>query len=143
MNMEENKYAKWGEGRAASKGLSKELGMEVLECEEGYCKGRIVLEEKHQNPYGWVHGGCSYALADTIAGIAACTAGNYVSTVNSNFHYIRTGTNTKEIICTARKVKNGRTLLIYEAELTNDRGEILAKGDFTYYNLQKKIEEFQ
>lgn len=141
--MKENKYEKWGENRATSGGLSKELGMEIMECREGYCKGRIVLQEKHQNPYGWVHGGCLYALADTIAGIAASTAGNYVSTVNSNFHFLRTGTNTEEIICTAQKIKNGRTLLIYEAEITNDQGDVLAKGDFTYFNLQKKIKELE
>lgn len=137
------KYEKWGMERVASHGLSKELGMEILECSEGYCKGRIVLDERHENPYRWVHGGCMLALADTIAGIAAATSGYYITTLNSNFHFLKKGTDTKEIICTGKRIRDGRTILVYEAEITNDSGEVLAKGDFTYYSLHQEIEELQ
>lgn len=141
--MEMNRYEKWARDRVTSWGLSRELGMEILECHEGYCRGRIVLEDKHENPYGWVHGGCMMALADTVAGIAAGTAGSYISTLDSNFHFLKKGTETKEIICTASRIRDGRRILVYEAEITNDSGELLAKGDFTFYSMGKEIAELQ
>ena len=31
-------------------GFSKDIGLEVLEVSEGYCKGRIALHKRHMNP---------------------------------------------------------------------------------------------
>ena len=47
------------------------LGMELLEVREGYAYGRMRMDEHFTNIYGGMHGGCSYALADTLAGLAA------------------------------------------------------------------------
>ena len=51
----------------------KMLDMEFLEIGKGYAKGRIKLQPKHLNPYGSVHGGCLYSLADSVSGTAAST----------------------------------------------------------------------
>ena len=57
------------------------LDMEFLEIRPGYAMGRIRLKQKHLNPYGSVHGGCLYSLADSVAGTAASTYGSPVSTI--------------------------------------------------------------
>lgn len=46
--------------------FSKLLEMELLEVGEGYAKGRAPLKTEYTNIYGGMHGGCSYALADTL-----------------------------------------------------------------------------
>ena len=43
------------------------LGMELLEVREGYAYGRMRMDEHFTNIYGGMHGGCAYALADTLA----------------------------------------------------------------------------
>lgn len=142
MTEETRKMTEWASERLRAHGLSKELNIEILECRDGFCKGQIVLEEKHENPYGWVHGGCMMTLADTMAGTAASTGGSYVTTLNSNFHFLRAGKDTKRIIGIAKRVRNGNTILVYETEVLNDEGELLAKGDFTFFNLHKEIDSF-
>lgn len=116
--------------------FSKQIGMELLEVKEGYAKGRLKLDEITQNMYGGMHGGCSFALADTIAGICACSNGNYVTTVNSNMNYLLPIQDTKYVICEAKKVRHGKKIGVYQVELSSDTGDVLCIGTFTYYVLQ-------
>ena len=64
------------------------LGMELLEVREGYAYGRMRMDEHFTNIYGGMHGGCAYALADTLAGLAASTYGNYVTTIDGKMNYL-------------------------------------------------------
>lgn len=70
-------------------GFSKDIGLEVQELAEGYCKGRILLQKRHLNPLNTVHGGVFYTLADTICGIAAASAGYGGPTVQGDMDYMR------------------------------------------------------
>lgn len=120
-------------------GFAKHIGMELLEVEEGYAKGRIRLEAQHKNIYQGMHGGCSYALADTLAGIAASTYGRYVTTVGGSMNYLLPMKDTEYVYCEARVVRQGGRVGIYEAALTNDCGELLGTASFTYYSLKETI----
>ena len=71
------------------------LGMELLEVREGYAYGRMRMDEHFTNIYGGMHGGCSYALADTLAGVAASTYGNYVTTIDGKMNYLEAKSNVK------------------------------------------------
>ena len=102
-------------------GFSKDIGMEVLEVEEGYCKGRIVLEKRHLNPLNTVHGGVFFTLADTICGIAAAMR----------------AVRGKEISCTARVVKTGKTLTWVDGIIADDTGREVARTKFIYYRLKE------
>lgn len=68
--------------------FSQLLGLELLDVSEGYAKGRIPMKKEFGNIYGGMHGGCAYALADTVAGIAAATYGNYVTTIDGKMNYL-------------------------------------------------------
>lgn len=120
-------------------GFAKHIGMELLEVEEGYAKGRIRLEERHMNIYQGMHGGCSYALADTLAGIAASTYGRYVTTVGGSMNYLLPMKDTEYVYCEARVVRQGGKVGVYETKLVNDRGELLGTATFTYYSLKEII----
>ena len=69
-------------------GFSKDSGIELLELEEGYCKGRIVIRKRHLNPLNTVHGGVFFTLADTICGIAAASTGHGGPTVQGDMDYM-------------------------------------------------------
>ena len=112
------------------------LGIELISLKEGYAKGKIKLKDKHLNPYGSVHGGCLYSLADTICGFAACSFGCYASTISGTMNFIKPAMNTKNIYCTATKIRQGKTVAFYNAEITNDDGEILETGSFSFYILK-------
>lgn len=115
------------------------IGMELLEVEVGYAKGRIRLDKQHKNIYEGMHGGCAYALADTLAGIAAATYGSYVTTVNGTMNYLLPIKDTQYVHCEAKAVRQGGKIGVYDTVITNDAGETLGTASFTYYNLKKRI----
>lgn len=120
--------------------FANHIGMELLEVEKGFAKGCIRLEKEYTNIYGGMHGGCSYALADTLAGIAAASYGRYVTTVGGSMNYLLPVADTEYVYCEAKAVRQGKTVGVYDVVITNDAGDILCNGSFTYYRLKKEIE---
>ncbi|MGN0365372.1 MAG: PaaI family thioesterase [Suilimivivens sp.] len=118
--------------------FSKYIGMELVDVREGYAFGRINFEKQHENIYGGMHGGCAYSLADTVAGIAASTYGEYVTTVAASMNYLLPVEKTNYVNCTARTLRHGRKVSVIRIEITNDDGTLLIDGSFTFYNFKKK-----
>lgn len=115
------------------------IGMELVEIGEGYAIGRIPLATQHTNIYQGMHGGCSYALADTVAGIAAATCGRYVTTINGTMNYLLPVVDTKYVRCRADVVRQGNRIAVLDVKILNDQEEILCNGSFTYYCTNKEI----
>lgn len=70
------------------------LKIELVDMSLGYVKGKMMVTEDVLNPYGSVHGGCLYSLADIVSGIAACTYGKFSSTIDGTMTYIAPAMNT-------------------------------------------------
>ena len=117
-------------------GFSKDIGLEVLEVSEGYCKGRIALHKRHMNPLNTVHGGVFFTLADTVCGIAAAASGYGGPTVQGDMDYMR-AVRGKEIVCTAKVTKTGKTLTWVDGIITDDTGRECARTKFIYYRLKE------
>lgn len=116
-------------------GFIKEVGMELTEIREGYCKGRIVLSKKHNNPMGTVHGGVIFSLADTVGGRAAMTYGSKVVTLNSSISYLNPAVGTEYIEAEANVVRNGKTTAVYDVMIRTAEGADVAKVTNTYYKV--------
>ena len=117
------------------KGFIEDIGIEILEISTGFCKGRIKLEKRHQNPLGTVHGGCLFTLADTIGGLAAISHGYQVVTLNSEIHYLNPAVDTTCIIATSKEIKFGKHTSVYEVSITNDKEQLVATTTLTYFCL--------
>ena len=116
-------------------GFIKEMGMELVELREGYCKGKIVLSQKHNNPMGSVHGGLIFGLADTIGGRAAMSYGDKVVTLNANICYLNKAEDTEYIEAEATEVRNGKTTAVYDVMIRTKEGVDVAKVVITYYKV--------
>jgi len=110
-----------------SSAFCRELGIELVSCEQDHAVGRIILNERHGNPLGDVHGGVLFALADTICGIAACSRGSGGPTVSGFMDFLRP-VQCKELICKASVVKHGSSLIRAECVMTDENGKELARG---------------
>lgn len=117
----------------------QELKIEILEIERGYVKGRLWVTEKVLNPYGSVHGGCLYSLADITAGLAACTYGVYSSTIDGNMEYILPAIDTQYILCEAKEIRQGMHVSQYEADLYDDKGQLVDKAVFSFYMMNRAV----
>ena len=50
---------------------------------------RLDIRDESKNPYGMIHGGALYTLADDAAGAAAHTDGRHYVTQNGNLHFLK------------------------------------------------------
>lgn len=118
-------------------GFIKYIGIEYLDYGPGFAKGRLRLDDKVLNPRGSVHGGCIFALADTIGGTAAMTRGNYVTTVSASIDYLRAAKNVDYIYAEAVEVKNGRTISVYDVMIKDSMEKNIARVSLSYYKLEE------
>lgn len=116
------------------------VGLEILDISLGHVKGAIHVEKKHTNPLGVVHGGCIYTMADTIAGMAANTHGEYVVTTGSSISFLAPAIDTATIMVEAEEVRHGHKLSVYDVKVYNDQDEVIGIGTFHFYSTGKAIE---
>lgn len=118
-----------------------QFGIEILNIRPGYVFARMRAKKELENIYGDLHGGCLYAFADNMAGVAASTYGYYVTTLNGSIQYLKAGRNTEYIYCEVNVIKHGRTITVAQARITDDRKTLINTAEFTYFNLKEKTGE--
>lgn len=93
---------------------------------------RLDIRPESKNPYGIVHGGAIYTMADNATGYAAHTDGRNYVTQTSSMHFLR---NQSEgtVRADARVRHRGRTTCLVTVDITGENGKLLATGEFTYF----------
>lgn len=116
------------------KGFIEANNYNILKAEKNYCKMEGIITKTSINHLNIAHGGYIFGLADTAAGIAAMTEGKNVVTIDSNINYFKPAKGNK-IIATAKILKSGKTISVYEVLINNEQEELIAKATITYYSL--------
>jgi uncharacterized protein (TIGR00369 family) len=105
-------------------------GMEVVEASTGEVTVAMVVEDRHVNLQGLVHGGMLAILADTACGLSIRSAmepGRLHVTADLDIHFLapaRPGT----LYGRGTAVKIGRSLAFAEASIEDAAGTLLAKA---------------
>ena len=120
-----------------NKGLIKELGIEITECRPGYAKGQIEIGPKHMNPIGSVHGGVLFSLCDTVGGTAGTSYGQALTTVNGSIDYLRPTIGATRLVAESLELKKGKKICVYDVNVYDQDGRIVARGTMTYMYLEK------
>lgn len=97
-----------------------DLGIEPVEIDDERSVGRIVVDQRHLHPGGFVHGGVWTALADTVAAWAtfrAIPAGADFTTVELKLNVFAAGLPGDELTATAAPIHTGRTTVVVEARV--------------------------
>jgi 1,4-dihydroxy-2-naphthoyl-CoA hydrolase len=97
-----------------------DLGIEPLEIEDSYARGRIVVDHRHLHPGGYVHGGAWTALGDTVA--AWMTFRNIppdhdFTTIELKLNAFAAGMPGDEIIAIAKPLHIGRSTVVIEVKI--------------------------
>jgi 1,4-dihydroxy-2-naphthoyl-CoA hydrolase len=127
---------RWGQG----------MGLEILEISSEHVTARIVIDERHHQPYGIVHGGvyCSIVedIASQAAGIAARERGaRGVVGVNNCTDFIRSHA-TGELRAAAEPVHIGRSSMIWSVTITRSSDDALvARGQVRFHVLSELPDE--
>jgi uncharacterized protein (TIGR00369 family) len=116
------------------------IGAQLEEMSEGYGRMTLVVEERHTNPNGVMHGGVATALMDSAAAIAlgalrgeAARRDSPHATVEINASLIAGVRPGERIIVEGRVLSLRRSVAFCESEVRRESdGDLLAKGRFTF-----------
>ena len=113
-------------GSAGFPGL---LGIEFDEVGDGFSRARLVLEEKHMAPNGYLHAGAVVGFADSACGYGCILnlpeGATGFTTIELKTNFLRSA-QTGTITCEARLVHGGRTTHIWDATITDADGRTMA-----------------
>ena len=114
--------------------------VELESVEMDHAVYQLNIRPESKNPYGMVHGGALYTLADDTAGAAAHSTGLYYVTQNGNLHFIK-NQGVGSIWAEGRVRHRGRTTCLTVVDITNEKGELLATGEFSYFCVDRDLME--
>lgn len=115
------------------KGFDYTNNIEFDEVNKEIVKAHINVSKASLNPWGTVHGGLIFGLADTAIGLL-CYANDYKGvTIDGNINYLKPC--VKEAKVVASIVRMGNKIGFFKAEVFNENNELAAIMTSNYYNL--------
>lgn len=125
--------------RISVDGAIARMGIEITDLELGWARATMEYRDTQINPNGSVHGGLIFSLADSVAGTAACTRGNMVTTSTGSIYFLNAAFHPKMLVAEATELKAGKSLMTYDVKVKTDTGILIAKAVMEYYNLKMPI----
>lgn len=113
--------------------LDAKLGLELTELTPSRVVGSIPVEG-NQQPFGLLHGGASGVLVETLASMGAVAHGmpdgKVPVGVDLNVTHLK-AVRSGRVTGVATALHLGRTLAVYQVEITDDAGRTTAIGRLT------------
>jgi uncharacterized protein (TIGR00369 family) len=101
-----------------------DLGIEPLEIEDSFARGRILVDRRHLHPGGYVHGGVWTALGDTVAAWATfrnIPPGHNFTTIELKLNVFSAGLEGDEIVATGEPLHVGKSTVVIEVKIERRR----------------------
>ncbi|MFQ5484570.1 MAG: PaaI family thioesterase [Desulfobacterales bacterium] len=109
------------------------LSMEMKPIVLGESRLEVMIEEKHLQPFGMVHGGVYSSLVDAAAFWSVyplLEEGVGLTTVEMKLNYLAPASKGY-LIARGRNIKMGKTLCLGKASIEDENGRLLAYGTET------------
>lgn len=120
------------------KGLSETIGMEFISTPEpDTCMARMKVDERNRQPFGFLSGGASLALAENLAGVgsqALCPDKRCVG-INVSGNHVQAVREGNTVTARGRLQFKGNTLHVWHIEITNENGDLISTVQVTNYIL--------
>tara|TARA_B110000240_G_scaffold176426_1_gene204324 strand:+ start:693 stop:1109 length:417 start_codon:yes stop_codon:yes gene_type:complete len=121
--------------------LMRTLEIDFVDVGEDFLIARMPVTPKLHQPDGVLHGGATFALAESVGSAAAYLfnktqspmvrgiemSGNHLKGISEGFVYAK-----------AKAIHNGRTTQIWEIKVTNEAGDLISSCKLTTLTLPKK-----
>ena len=125
----------------ANPNLSTALGMEFLSTpEDDTCMARMKVDERNRQPFGFLSGGASLALAENVAGVgssALCPGCDCVGIEVSGSH-VKAVAEGDTVTAYARMLHKGTTLHVWNVDIKDSEGDLISNVRVTNYVISHK-----
>jgi len=124
-----------------SMNLSTALGMEFLSTpEDDTCMARMKVDERNRQPFGFLSGGASLALAENVAGVgssALCPGCACVGIEVSGSH-VKAVAEGDTVTAYARLLHQGTTLHVWNVDIKDSMDNLISNVRVTNYIIKAK-----
>lgn len=117
-------------------GLSTTLGMEFISTPEpDTCMARMRVDEHNRQPFGFLSGGATLAMAENLAGIGsmALCPGKICVGVSVNGSHVKAVMQGDTVTAYGRLLHKGRTLHQWQIDIKNEASELISTVQVTNY----------
>ena len=124
-------------------GLSKTLGMKFISTPEpDTLKATMKVDERNRQPFGFLSGGASLALAENVAGIGSLAAcpGQIAVGINVSGSHVLAVVEGDTVTAYGKLVHKGRTLHTWQVDIKNGADELICSVQVTNYVFTPKKE---
>ena len=119
-------------------GLTKTLGMEFISTPEpDTLIGKMKVDDRNQQPFGFLSGGATLALAENLAGIGsmAICPGRICVGIKVSGNHLKSVLSGDTVTAYGRLQHKGRTLHEWHIDIRNEAGDLISTVQVTNYVL--------
>ena len=120
----------------AKPNLSTALGMEFIStAEDDTCLAHMKVDERNRQPFGFLSGGASLALAENVAGVgssALCPGCACVGIEVSGSH-VKAVIEGDTVTAYARLISKGNTLHVWHVDIKDTADDLISSVRVTNY----------
>ena len=123
--------------------LSTALGMEFISTpDEDLCMATMKVDERNRQPFGFLSGGASLALAENLAGVGSSSlCPNKICVgINVSGSHVKAVVEGDTVTAVAHLVQKGRKLHVWNVDITDSSGDIISTVHVTNYIVTPKKE---
>jgi len=116
--------------------LSNTLGMEFISTPEpDTCMAKMKVDERNRQPFGFLSGGASLALAENLAGVGslALCPGKICVGINVSGNHVRAVLEGDTVTAYGKLQFKGNTLHEWQIDIKNSEGNLISTVHVTNY----------
>ena len=104
-------------------------------ADDDLCMATMRVDERNRQPFGFLSGGASLALAENLAGVgsSALCPGKICVGISVSGSHVKAVAEGDTVTALAHLVQKGRKLHVWNVEINNSAGELISTVTVTNY----------
>jgi acyl-CoA thioesterase len=103
-----------------------DIGIEIIEESPERAVTSLVVEQRHCNAHGIIHGGAVFTLADTAFGLAMNAGDEQFVAMEMHVRFLRPTMPGQRLVATATRLHWGRQTSFYRIEVVDEKNRHIA-----------------
>ena len=124
--MQEDRFSQW-------------MGIEVIEVREGYSRIRMTIRPEMVNGFGIVHGGVTFALADSAFAFACNNRNDLSVALDTSINFTKQVLVGDQLTAEATELPNGKSTGLYQIAIQNQHQQLVAQFKGLCYRTHKNL----
>ena len=121
--------------------FSEWLGLEVIGLNDGYAKLQATIRPEMMNGVGSVHGGVTFAMADSAFAFACNSYNNISVALDVHISFTKAGRVGDILTIEAKEVHSSKRTGVYDIKVTNQDNDLVALFKGTCFRTGKPLIE--